>query len=83
MSLEDEHEVEQDRRQRVVAALVYGDEAPPDTPVPGPWAPLLAGLAIALAVVVIVGMGTLVRASLPSGRPPPGPHPSASAAPHR
>jgi len=76
ISLEDEHEVEEDRRRRVVAALVYGDDAPPDTPVPGPWMPLVAGLALALAVMLIVGMGTLVRGSLPGGRPSPGPHPS-------
>jgi hypothetical protein len=78
MSLEDEHEVEQDERRRVVAALLRGGEAP-DTPVPGPWAPLIAGLAVALALVLIVGMGTLVRAALPSGRPAPTAHPSPSA----
>jgi hypothetical protein len=83
MSLEDEHEVEQDGRRRVVAALVYGQEASADTPVPGPWAPLLAGLAVALAAVLIVGMGTLVKASLPSGRPSPSPHPSVTVPAHR
>ena len=81
-SLEDEHEVEQDERQRVVAALVYGDDSL-DTPVPGPWGALLAGLAVALAICVIVGMGTLVRSSLPTGRPAPSPHASAVATPHR
>jgi hypothetical protein len=83
MSLEDEHEVEQDQRGRVVAALVYGQEASSDTPVPGPWGPLLAGVAVALAAVLLVGMGTLVRSSLPTGRPTPTPHPSVTVTIHR
>ena len=83
ISLEDEHDIEQDTRQRVVAALVYGDDSPPDTPVPGPWGALLAGLAVAVAICVIVGMGTLVRSSLPSGKPSPSPHASAIATPRR
>jgi hypothetical protein len=83
ISLEDEHDVEQDRRQRVVAALMYGDDSPPDTPVPGPWGALLAGLAVAVAVCMIVGMGTLVRSSLPTGKPSPSPRPSVVATPHR
>ncbi len=83
LSLEDEHEVEMDERRRVVAALLYGAEARPGTIVPGPLAPLLAGLAIAMAVVLIVGMGTLVRGSLPGGKPSPTPPPSATATPPR
>jgi hypothetical protein len=88
MSLEDQHEVEQDERQRVVAALLYGQEASSDTPVPGPWGALLAGVAVALAAVLLVAMGTLVRSSLPTGKPSPSPspHPSASiviTTPHR
>jgi hypothetical protein len=76
MSLEDEHEVQQDERERVVAALVYGREASSDTPVPGPWGPLIAGVAVALAATLLVAMGTLVRSSLPTGKPSPSPHPS-------
>jgi hypothetical protein len=83
MSLEDEHEVEQDERRRVVAALVYGREASTDTPVPAPWGPLLAGVAVAAGAVLIVAMGTLVRSSLPTGRPSPSPHPSVTVSAHR
>lgn len=78
MSLEDQHEVEQDERRRVVTALMYGQEASTDTPVPGAWGALLAGVAVALAAVLLVAMGTLVRSSLPTGKPTPSPHPSIS-----
>jgi hypothetical protein len=78
MSLEDEHEVQQDERERVVAALVYGREASSDTPVPGPWGPLIAGVAVALAATLLVAMGTLVRSSLPTGKPTPSPSPHPS-----
>ena len=81
MSLEDQHEVEQDERRRVVAALVYGQEASSDTPVPGAWGALLAGVAVALAATLLVGMGTLVRSSLPTGKPSPSPHASVAATP--
>jgi hypothetical protein len=78
MSLEDQHEVEQDERRRVVTALVYGQEASSDTPVPGAWGALLAGVAVSLAAVLLVAMGTLVRSSLPTGKPTPSPRPSIS-----
>jgi hypothetical protein len=65
LSLDDQLEIERDRRRRVVAALVYGAEARPATVPPGPWAPLLAGLAVAMFAVLAVGLAVLIRASLP------------------
>lgn len=82
-SLDEELEVERDRRRRVVAALLYGVEARPQTSAPGPWAPLLAGLAIVIAVVLVVVIGTLLRASIPGARPAGHPSPTATApSPH-
>lgn len=78
MSLEDEHEVERDDRERVVAALVYGQDASSDTPVPSAWGALLAGLAVALAAVLIVAMATLIRSALPAGKAAPGPRPTST-----
>jgi hypothetical protein len=71
--------VERDRRRRLVAALLYGEEARPQTTAPGPWAPLVAGLAVAVAVMLTVSMATLIRAALP-GAHPPGAQPSPTAA---
>jgi hypothetical protein len=84
LSLDDQLEVERDRRRRVVAALLYGAEARPATVPPGPWAPLLAGLAVAMFAVLAVGMGTLIRASLPgAGAAPPVHQSPAASAPAR
>jgi hypothetical protein len=78
-SLDEQLEVERDRRRRVVAALLQGAEARPATTPPGPWGPLVAGLALAMFVVLVVGVVTLIRTSLPGAHPPAHPSPSATA----
>ena len=75
LSLDEQLEVERDRRRRVVSALLYGAEARPATRPPGPWAPLLAGAVLAAFVVLVVCVVVLVRASFPAGRTPAA-HPS-------
>lgn len=80
-SLDEQLEVERDRRRRVVAALLQGAEARPATTPPRPWGPLIAGLALAMFVVLVVGVATLIRASLPGAHPPAHPSPSATARP--
>ena len=82
-SLDEQLEIERDRRRRVVAALLHGAEARPQTTAPDPWAPLLAGLAVVVAVVLIVVLGTLVRASVaPAARPSPAAPPVPSSSVH-
>jgi len=75
-TLEEQLEIERDRRRRVVAALLSGAEARPATVPPSPWGPLAAGLTIAVAAVLVVAVVTLIRASLPGAKPAPRPHPS-------
>jgi hypothetical protein len=83
-SLDEQLEVERDRRRRVVAALLYGADARPATTPPGPWAPLLAGLTVAMFVVLVVGVVVLIRAALPGGKAPAAhPSPTAIATPGR
>ena len=78
-SLDEQLEVERDRRRRVVAALLYGAEARPQTSAPDPWSPLVAALALVIVAVFVVIIVTLIRASVPGSRPPAG-HPSPTAA---
>lgn len=78
-SLDEQLEIERDRRRRVVSALVYGAEARPQTTTPNPWAPMLAGFVIVVAVVLIVGLGTLIRASVAPAKPSPSPSVTAPA----
>jgi len=70
-TLDEQLEVERDRRRRVVVALVSGAEARPATTPPGPWGPLVAGLTLAAFVALIVIVATLIRASLPGAKPAP------------
>ncbi|HEY7199705.1 MAG TPA: hypothetical protein VIC57_05820 [Candidatus Dormibacteraeota bacterium] len=78
-SLDEQLEVERDRRRRVVAALVSGADARPATTPPGPWGPLIAGLTIAAFIVLIVGVATLIRSSIPGSRPAAHPSPTVTA----
>ncbi len=54
-------EVEADRRRRVTAAFRLGSEATPGTSGPGWIGPVAAGLGIALAMALVIGVITLVR----------------------
>jgi hypothetical protein len=74
-TLDEQLEVERDRRRRMVAALLYGREARPATVPPGAWAPLFAGIAVALFVVLLVAVGTLIHTAFPAARAPAA-HPS-------
>ena len=76
-SLDELLEIERDRRRRLVAVLRYGAEARPSTVPPGPWGPLAAGVTLGLFLLLVVGVVTLIRASLP-GSGTPAAHPSAS-----
>jgi hypothetical protein len=62
-------EIESDRRRRVNAAFRLGSEAPPGAPGPRWIGPLVAGIAIAVAVALIAGVITLARASSTSSPP--------------
>jgi hypothetical protein len=74
-SLDEQLEIERDRRRRVVASLLYGAEARPSTMPPGAWGPLLAGLTIAAFIALVFGVATLIRGSIGTQQTP-GAHPS-------
>jgi hypothetical protein len=65
LSLDEQLEVERDRRRRMVAALLYGAEARPATTPPRAWGPLFAGVALGLFAALGAGVGTLIRHALP------------------
>ena len=56
MSPEDELEVEADRRRRVTGAFRLGSESTPRTAGPRSAAQLAAGVAIAIAIILVLGV---------------------------
>jgi len=58
---EEQLEVEADRRRRVTAAFRLGSEATPATAGPTWLGPIAAGIALALAIALVVGVIVLVR----------------------
>jgi hypothetical protein len=56
MSPEDALEVEADRRRRVTGAFRLGKESSPRTREPSSGAQLAAGMAIAIAVILVLGV---------------------------
>jgi hypothetical protein len=60
---EEQIEVEADRRRRVNAAFRLGSEATPAAPGPSWLGPMLAGIALALAAALVLGVITLARAT--------------------
>ncbi len=54
-------EVEADGRRRVTAAFRLGSEATPGTSGPSWFGPIAAGIGIALAIALVIGVITLVR----------------------
>jgi len=61
LTSEEQLEVEADRRRRVTAAFRLGSEATPGTWGPSWIGPIAAGVAIALAIALVIGVITLVR----------------------
>jgi hypothetical protein len=61
LSPEDALEVEADRQRRVTAAFQLGSEASPRAAGPSSIAQLAAGVAIALAIVLILGVIALAQ----------------------
>jgi hypothetical protein len=78
-TLDEQLEVERDRRRRVVAALLSGTEARAATTPPGPWGPLIAGATVAGFAVLIVCVVVLVRSAFVTAHPAPSVHPSPAA----
>ena len=60
-------EIESDRWRRVAAAFLLGMEARAEQRVPEPWGALVAGLCLAAAVALVVGVIGLARAALGNG----------------
>ncbi len=58
---EEQLEVEADRRRRVTAAFRLGSEARPGTGDPSWIGPLAAGVAIAVAIALVMGIIALVH----------------------
>jgi len=58
---EEQLEVDADRRRRVTAAFRLGSEATPGTSGPAWIGPVAAGIGIALAIALVIGVITLVR----------------------
>jgi hypothetical protein len=58
---EEQLEVAADRRRRVTAAFRLGSEATPSTSGPSWIGPLAAGIAIALAIGLVIGVIALVH----------------------
>jgi hypothetical protein len=58
---EEQLEVEADRRRRVTAAFRLGSEVTPATSGPTWLGPIAAGIALALAIALVVGVIVLVR----------------------
>jgi len=56
MSPEDELEVEADRRRRVTGAFQLGSESSPRTAGPASAAQLAAGMAIAIGIILVLGV---------------------------
>jgi hypothetical protein len=56
MRPEDELEVEADRRRRVTGAFRLGSESSPRTAGPSSAAQLAAGMAIAIGVILVLGV---------------------------
>jgi hypothetical protein len=70
---EDQLEIESDRRRRVNAAFRLGTEATAATVGPPWFGPLAAGVAIAVAIALVMGVIALARAApLSSGSSTPG-----------
>jgi hypothetical protein len=58
--------IESDRRRRVLAAFLLGSEARPEEQGLQPWRGVFAGLCLAAAALLVVGVLALASASLPS-----------------
>ena len=67
LSPEDALEVEADLRQRVTSAFRLGSEASPRSSGPSAVGQLAAGLALTLAIVLVVGVIALAQGSSTSG----------------
>jgi hypothetical protein len=61
LSPEETLEVEADRRRRVTSAFRLGSGSPPRTTGPSSAAQLAAGLGIALAIALVVGVIAIVH----------------------
>jgi hypothetical protein len=67
LTAEEALEIESDHRRRVVAAFVLGAEARLDRPSLRPWRGFLSGIGLALAIVLVVGVVGVARATVDSG----------------
>jgi len=74
-------EVEDERRARLVAALLHGSDRTASGSRPGPFGSLVAGIVLAVVVCLVVGMVILVQRDLASGSNPSRPAQSASPSP--
>jgi hypothetical protein len=61
MSPEDALEVEADRRRRVTGAFRLGNESSPTAREPSSAAQLAAGMAIAIAIMLVLGVIAIVH----------------------
>jgi hypothetical protein len=80
LSPEDALEVEADRRRRVTAAFRLGSEASPRTSGPSSTGQLAAGMAIAIAVALVVGVLALAHGATTSGGATHSPSPAVTPA---
>jgi hypothetical protein len=70
LTAEEALEIESDHRRRVLAAFVLGAEARLDRPSLRPWRGFLSGIGLALAILLVVGVVGVARATVDAGAAP-------------